>query len=150
MPSLFIGPMKELIATTTHKIESPKAKVANVVEKHAKMAEKELKEKPKKAPKEAKPKKEFPFRDDKNHWFHAGLRWGSKAYAESKGIDLMKYHKHVLKVVSLTGRIPTEPPANYPGGVGNKDAYEKIPPSYRDKNKKEYDAYVEEHRTAVK
>lgn len=39
MPSLYVGPMKELISSTV----APKAKVKKVVEKHAEMAEKELK-----------------------------------------------------------------------------------------------------------
>ena len=41
MPSLYIGPMKKLINSTTKKPSNPKAD--KIVEKHAKMAEKEIK-----------------------------------------------------------------------------------------------------------
>ena len=134
MPSLFIGPMKELITTTTQKIESPKAKVAKVVEKHAEMAEKELKmDKPKKAPKEAKPKAE-PYKRDKAFWYDAIKRWGAHEYAKSKGVDLMKYKKDVLMKISTFGRFPIHPPAYYAGlhlGGDKLKDYEQIPREYR-------------------
>jgi hypothetical protein len=126
--------MKELIATTTQKIESPKAKVAKVVEKHAKMADKELKEaKPKKAPKEAKPKAE-PYKRDKAFWYEAIKRHGAHEYAKSKGVDLMKYKKDVLMSMSLNSKFPIHPPAYYnglhQGGDWKKD-YEFIPKEFQ-------------------
>jgi hypothetical protein len=53
MPSLYVGPMKKLIGDTANP-----AKAEKIVEKHAKMAKEEIKEKAEKPKKEPKPKKE--------------------------------------------------------------------------------------------